>query len=120
MEILWYKIKRFLFNPWVFGILLVSTATNLFLWYYAVTHFSNETQLLFLRYSVGVGVDFVGNTRILFLFPAISTAITALFGVLAFLMFEKAKLTAIVICGMAWVIASYNVIALLLAVSLNI
>ena len=120
MEILWYKIKRFLFNPWVFGLLTTAAVTNMFLWYYAVTHFSSGAQLLFLRYSVGVGVDFVGNPRILFLFPSLSTGVMVLFAILAFVLFEKARQTAIVICGLAGILSWYTVIALLLAVSLNI
>lgn len=120
MEILWYKIKRFLFNPWVFGLLTTAAMTNVFLWYYAVTHFSSGAQLLFVRYSVGVGVDFVGNPRILFLFPALATAVMVLFAILAFLLFEKARLSATVICGLACIVSWYTVIALLLAVSLNI
>lgn len=120
MEVWLYKVKRFLFHPVIFTAWLVDVVCVFSLWWYATMHFTASEQLLFLRYAVGVGVDFVGSSHLLFIFPGLATILLMGNLIVGYIFFERARHTAIVITGFSLLLTIYLGIALVLAVSLNV
>lgn len=120
MEVWLYKVKRFLFHPFVFTVLAVDILAITGLWWYSVTNFTQSEQLLLVRYAVGVGVDFVGQPAILFVFPGLATVIMLGNAIIGYLFFEHARYTSFIITGISLLTTMYLGIALVLAVSLNI
>lgn len=60
------------------------TLVNAILWIVALTMFPRTSPAAILHYSVGVGIDFIGEGRQIMVLPAAGTVVLVLNGILAY------------------------------------
>lgn len=73
------------------GIVLVSVLLNSVLWVLALTLFPTDTPAAILHYSVGAGVDFIGEGQRIVSLPIVGTVVILLNCALAYGMRDTSK-----------------------------
>lgn len=115
-----YLLKVFFKDPWVIVPLVVSCATQLFMWPYFFYELGSVRDILFLHYNIIFGVDLVGEWwRMLFL-PLGGLIILLINNILALTFYNTDKTTARMLAIFAAIFSLFVAWALYLVADINL
>lgn len=120
MSIFLYRVRRFLLHRFIFCNVAVSVVLQMLMWSYLAFNFQSYSSSAFLHYTVGIGVDLVGNREQLFEIPGIGFVLFFINTIVAFLFFERSRQLSFFFVGLTNLLHALLVITILLVVSLNI
>jgi hypothetical protein len=105
---------------WQWIILAVSVVLNITLWTLVLWLFPKDTPVVILHYSVGVGVDFIGQSRQIMVLPLIGTVILGANSILAWAVGRASDRAAWMFLGITPIIHILLIMAFIVLWRLNV
>lgn len=132
-----YNVRRFVTDRIVLTALIVGGLLQLLMWGYILLHYdvllsgvaieqsatnlaSHNQLTTFLHYTVGIGVDYVGEPRDIFTLPIVGLILLLANTLLAYVLHAKAVYTSYVLLGISDFLHIFLLIATMLVISLNL
>ena len=118
---MFYLIKIFFKDPWVFVPLIVSALAQVFMWPYIIIHAGAQgAGMMFLHYNIIFGVDYVGDWWKIFVMPGIGLGIIILNFGGAIYSYNTDKLLSRIITVFTAVLQIFLALAVYLIVDINL
>lgn len=112
-------VRRFFGNKINVFFLVVGVLLELALWTYSAFTVDANNQTAFLHYTVGVGVDFVGQGTKVYIISAIGGVILLINAVVAYTLYERLRFVSYFFLLLADWMQVYLILSVLLVASLN-
>lgn len=104
-------------RPWFVALALA--VVNAGLWIFVIATFPRDMPAAVLHYSVGVGIDFVGEGRQIIVLPAVSSVLLVLNVLLAFMLRKVNMVASWILLGGAAVVQLLLIAAYFFILALN-
>ncbi len=117
---MFYLLKVFIKDPWVYLPLTVSIVAEFFMWIYIFAKLGFKSDILFLHYNVIFGIDLVGEWwRILFL-PLVGLLILVINYLAAIYCYNKDKIVSRFLTVFVSVFEIFLAVAVYFTVDINL
>ncbi|MFA5127922.1 MAG: hypothetical protein WC457_02895 [Patescibacteria group bacterium] len=117
---MFYLLKVFFKDPWVFVPLAISALAQVFMWPYIFFNLGTQGGTLFLHYNIIFGVDYVGEWWRILIMPVVGLAFVIINFIAGIYTFNSDKLLSRILTVFTAVLELFLALAVYLIVDINL